>query len=116
MIVSNEPGYYRVGAYGIRIENLLLVQKREIDGAEREMRGFETLTLAPIDLSLVETSLMSAQEIAWLDAYHTRVWEAVAPLVSEETRAWLEEATRPLRQSSRKPGGLSGTQNRAVRT
>jgi Xaa-Pro aminopeptidase len=96
MIVSNEPGYYKVGAYGIRIENLLIVERREIDGAEREMQGFETLTLAPIDLSLVESSLLSEGERAWLDAYHARVRERLAPEVDEETRAWLEAATQPL--------------------
>src|SRR3954463_2350961 len=89
MIVSNEPGYYKVRAYGIRIENLLLVEKREIEGAEREMHGFETLTLAPIDLKLVDTSLMSAEEREWLDAYHARVRETLAPEVDQGTRAWL---------------------------
>ena len=73
MIISNEPGYYAAGAFGIRIENLLVVEARAIPGGERPMLGFETLTLAPIDMSLVEQKLMDADEIAWLDAYHARV-------------------------------------------
>ena len=70
MIISNEPGYYAAGAFGIRIENLVVVGARAIPGGERPMRGFETLTLAPIDLTLVEPKLMDADEIAWLDDYH----------------------------------------------
>jgi Xaa-Pro aminopeptidase len=96
MIVSNEPGYYKAGAYGIRIENLVLVERRNVEGAEREMLGFETLTLAPIDLSLVEPALMTADEIAWLDAYHARVRQSLSPLLDGETAAWLAQATRPL--------------------
>jgi Xaa-Pro aminopeptidase len=96
MIVSNEPGYYKTGQYGIRIENLVLVEPREIAGAEREMMGFETLTLAPVDLSLVDPALLTPDERAWLDAYHARVRETLAPEVDEDTRAWLAEATRPL--------------------
>jgi Xaa-Pro aminopeptidase len=95
MIVSNEPGYYKTGAYGIRIENLVLVQPA--DGtAEREMLGFETLTLAPIDRSLVEPSLLDKDEIAWLDAYHTRVRETLTPLVDPDTARWLAAATQPI--------------------
>jgi Xaa-Pro aminopeptidase len=97
MILSNEPGYYKTGEYGIRIENLVLVEKREVAGAEREMLGFETLTFAPIDLKLVERSLLSGQEQAWLDGYHARVRETLAPELDEGTRAWLVEATRPAR-------------------
>jgi Xaa-Pro aminopeptidase len=97
MILSNEPGYYKAGAYGIRIENLVLVERREIAGAEREMMGFETLTLAPIDRSLVDVSLMSSDEVAWLDAYHATVRQNLSPLVDAGTKGWLEEATRPLR-------------------
>ncbi|MCP8937191.1 aminopeptidase P family protein [Alsobacter sp. SYSU M60028] len=96
MLLSNEPGYYKAGHWGIRIENLILVERREIPGAEREMYGFETLTFAPIDLALVEPSLMNAEEIAWLDDYHARVRELVAPQVEGETLAWLEGATRPI--------------------
>src|SRR5207249_10427559 len=80
MIVSNEPGYYKTGAYGIRIENLVLVQPAE-GSSEREMLGFETLTLAPIDRNLIETSLLDDEELAWLDDYHSRVRETQIPLV-----------------------------------
>ncbi|MBO0735087.1 MAG: aminopeptidase P family protein [Alphaproteobacteria bacterium] len=95
MIVSNEPGYYKTGAYGIRIENLVVVQPA--DGtAEREMLGFETLTLAPIDRNLIEPALLEGEQIAWLDAYHQRVRETLTPLVDEDTARWLAEATEPL--------------------
>jgi Xaa-Pro aminopeptidase len=97
MILSNEPGYYKVGAYGIRIENLILVERRDIPGGEREMLGFETLTLAPIDLRLVEPSLLDDEEIAWLDTYHAWVREILSAELDAETRAWLESATQPLR-------------------
>ena len=97
MILSNEPGYYKEGAFGIRIENLVLVTEAEIEGAEKPLNAFETLTLAPIDRRVIEPALMTADEIAWLDAYHARVAKALAPLVSAETRPWLEAATRPLR-------------------
>ena len=98
MMLSNEPGYYKEGAWGIRIENLLLVEPRDIPGAERAMLGFETLTLAPIDQSLVEPALLTAEERDWLDGYHAWVREAVSPLVPDEVRAWLSEVTRPLRR------------------
>ncbi len=97
MICSDEPGYYKQGAYGIRIENLVAVRAAEgMEGSEREMLEFETLTLAPIDLTLVEPSLLSADEIAWLDAYHARVREIIGPLVDEATQAWLAAATLPV--------------------
>jgi Xaa-Pro aminopeptidase len=95
MIVSNEPGYYKTGAYGIRIENLVLVQPVE-DTGEREMLRFETLTLAPIDRNLIETSLLEDEEIDWLDGYHTRVRETLTPLVDPETARWLANATAPI--------------------
>jgi Xaa-Pro aminopeptidase len=97
MILSNEPGYYKTGAYGIRIENLVLVTKTEVAGAEKEVNAFETLTFAPIDRRLVDPGLMTPDEIGWLDAYHARVAEKLLPLVAAETRPWLEAATRPLR-------------------
>jgi len=97
MILSNEPGYYKAGHYGIRIENLLLVTEARIDGAEKPMNAFETLTLAPIDARLIEPALMTGDEIAWLDAYHARVADALMPLVASDTRPWLKAATRPLR-------------------
>ena len=99
MIVSNEPGYYKAGAFGIRIENLVVVQALDgIAGAERSMRGFETLTLVPIDRRLVDTKLMSAEELAWLNTYHGMVRERLAPLLkgSPEALAYLRRATRPL--------------------
>ncbi len=96
MIVSNEPGYYKTGAYGIRIENLVAVREAAIEGADRRYLEFETLTLAPIDLACIETSLLTEPERAWLNAYHQRVREAVGPEVDEATRAWLAEATRPI--------------------
>jgi Xaa-Pro aminopeptidase len=99
MIVSNEPGYYKTGAYGIRIENLVLVQP-VTDGAEREMLGFETLTLAPIDRNLIDTSLLEDEEIAWLDGYHKRVRETLTPLVDPETARWLADATEPIETAS----------------
>jgi Xaa-Pro aminopeptidase len=96
MIVSNEPGYYAAGRFGIRIENLVVVEERKIAGAERVMYGFETITLAPIDQRLIERKLLDADEIAWLNAYHARVRKALSPLADRETRAWLRDATRPL--------------------
>jgi Xaa-Pro aminopeptidase len=97
MILSNEPGYYRAGAYGIRIENLVLVVEAPAAAeAEKPLNAFETLTLAPIDRRLVEPSLMTPEEIAWFDAYHTRVRDALAPLVDDTTRAWLRGASEPL--------------------
>jgi Xaa-Pro aminopeptidase len=95
MIVSNEPGYYKTGAYGIRIENLVAVQPSDVAG-ERDMLGFETLSLAPIDRHLVDKLLLDAEEIAWLDAYHTRVREALTPLVDAATAEWLAAATAPI--------------------
>jgi Xaa-Pro aminopeptidase len=96
MILSNEPGYYKTGAYGIRIENLVLVEPRAVPGGERPMLGFETLTLAPIDLALVETGLLTAEEIAWLNGYHARVVRELSPLVDQPTRGWLSNAARPI--------------------
>jgi Xaa-Pro aminopeptidase len=97
MIVSNEPGYYKAGAYGIRIENLVVVTPLPREAAaERELLGFETLTLAPIDRALVAPELLDDAEIAWLDAYHARVRAELAPLLDDATAAWLAEVTRPL--------------------
>ena len=96
MFVSNEPGYYKAGEYGIRIENLVLVENRDIPGAEGEYLGFETLTLAPIDAALVEPALLSPEEIAWWNAYHARVLEVIGPRLDNAERAWLEEKCRPL--------------------
>jgi Xaa-Pro aminopeptidase len=97
MIVSNEPGYYKVGAYGIRIENLQVVVEASIpEGGERPMLGFESLTMAPIDRTLIIPSLLSDAERLWLDDYHRTVVERVGPEVEPDVRAWLEDACAPL--------------------
>jgi Xaa-Pro aminopeptidase len=97
MILSNEPGYYRTGGYGIRIENLILVtEAAPVADAEKPLSAFETLTLAPIDARLIDTSLMNPDETAWLDAYHARVRDALAPLFDAPARKWLIAATAPL--------------------
>jgi Xaa-Pro aminopeptidase len=99
MIVSNEPGYYKTGAYGIRIENLVVVEKRDgLGEAGCEIYGFETITLAPIDREAIEPSLLEPHEIAWLDQYHARVRETLTPLVDGATASWLAQVTRPLLQ------------------
>jgi Xaa-Pro aminopeptidase len=98
MILSNEPGYYRTGAYGIRIENLVLVTAAPpAPGAEKELNAFETLTLAPIDRRLIEPALLTNDERRWLEDYHARVAATLTPLVDAETQPWLEAATRPLK-------------------
>jgi Xaa-Pro aminopeptidase len=96
MILSNEPGYYLAGSFGIRIENLVVVEPRTIPGAERDMLGFETLTLAPMDLRLIDRKLMDDEEVRWLDGYHARVRKILSPLVDAATRRWLANATRRL--------------------
>ena len=97
MIVSNEPGFYKEGAYGIRIENLIAVtEATEIAGGERAMLGFETLTMAPIDRRLVDTALLTYEEQTWLNAYHMRVRDEIGPLVDEAAREWLKTVTAPL--------------------
>jgi Xaa-Pro aminopeptidase len=96
MIVSDEPGYYKAGAYGIRIENLIVVQKWDGSVEGREMLCFETLTLAPIDRNLVDTGLLDRGELDWLNGYHARVRTEITPLVDPETANWLEAATAPI--------------------
>jgi Xaa-Pro aminopeptidase len=97
MIVSNEPGFYKEGAYGIRIENLQVVtQSAPVAGGERPMLGFETLTLAPIDRRLIVTSMLTHEERAQMDAYHARVLAVIGPQVEPEVRTWLEEVCAPL--------------------
>jgi len=96
MILSNEPGYYKTGEYGIRIENLVLVEQREIAGAEGEFYGFETLTFAPIDRALVDTALLSLEERVWFDSYHAQVRSVLAPQLAGVDLAWLDAACAPL--------------------
>jgi Xaa-Pro aminopeptidase len=96
MILSNEPGYYKPGAYGIRIENLLVVEERQIPGAERTMYGFETISWCPYDRALIDLSLLDESEIAQVNAYHALVWSNLAGLVEGEAKAWLERACLPL--------------------
>jgi Xaa-Pro aminopeptidase len=96
MIISNEPGYYKTGEYGIRIENLVLVIDVEIPGAEKEMLGFETLTFAPIDRRLIKKEMLSPQEIDWLNGYHRQVVEKIGPKLSGSDLKWLEEACAPI--------------------
>jgi Xaa-Pro aminopeptidase len=91
MIISNEPGYYEAGAYGIRIENLIVVRT----GGDGFLE-FETLTLAPIDRAAIDGTLLTAPERAWLNAYHARVKNALLPLLDEQAASWLIDATRPL--------------------
>jgi Xaa-Pro aminopeptidase len=96
MICSNEPGFYKTGAFGIRIENLVVVSELKDVGGERPMMEFETITLAPIDLNLVEPGLLTDVEKSWLNAYHARVQATIGHLVDEETRSWLDKATRSI--------------------
>jgi Xaa-Pro aminopeptidase len=96
MILSNEPGYYKTGEYGIRVENLVLVVEREVEGAEKKLLGFETLTYAPIERALIDTALLSAEERDWIDSYHAKVLEIVGPQLDGDGRAWFEEQCRPL--------------------
>jgi Xaa-Pro aminopeptidase len=96
MILSNEPGYYKTNSFGIRIENLELVVEAKIDGAEKPMNAFETLTLAPVDRRLINADRISKQELRWLNAYHARVRDEIRPLVDEATKIWLDAATEPM--------------------
>jgi Xaa-Pro aminopeptidase len=96
MIISNEPGFYLPGAYGIRLENLVLVQRAPFEAAAKKFFCFETLTLAPFDRVLILPALLSPEERAWIDAYHARVLAEVGPHVPEEVRAWLVQACAAL--------------------
>ncbi|MGC1270609.1 MAG: aminopeptidase P family protein [Croceibacterium sp.] len=96
MFLSNEPGYYKQGHFGIRIENLVLVERRELPGMEGEWLGFETLTFAPIDRTLVDTALLSPAQIAWWNAYHAKVRDVLAPQLEGDALAWLLDACQPL--------------------
>jgi len=96
MICSNEPGYYKNGAYGIRIENLVLITEPRDVGGDLPVMGFETLTLAPIDRRLIAVEMLDAEELAWADAYHARVRAELSADVSPGERRWLEAATSKL--------------------
>jgi Xaa-Pro aminopeptidase len=96
MFLSNEPGYYKAGEYGIRIENLVLVTEASIPGAEQPMLTFETLTFAPIERTLIAPSLLTVKELQWLNAYHARVLEVVGPQLVEDERQWLEAKVAPI--------------------
>ena len=96
MVCSNEPGFYKTGEFGIRIENLVVVTPPEHLGGERPMMGFETITLAPIDLNLVEPSLLTVEEKGWLNLYHARVRDTLSHLLDEDVRNWLDRATRTI--------------------
>ena len=96
MIVSNEPGYYKSGHYGIRIENLVLVRKADLAGAERPTLEFETLTLVPIDRNLIDLALLTPVERHWIDAYHARVYEKLCDRLGPKEQVWLAEAAGPL--------------------
>jgi Xaa-Pro aminopeptidase len=98
MILSNEPGYYKTDAYGIRIENLELVIGTDVAGAEKPVNAFETLTLAPIDRRLIDVNMLSEAELKWLNDYHVRVNRAVRPHLDDNaTKLWLDEATAALK-------------------
>lgn len=96
MILSNEPGYYKQGHFGIRIENLVLVERREIAGAEGDYLGFETLTFVPIDRRLVDTDMLNPEEVEWWNAYHTRVLDILSPQLVGDDLAWLEGQCAPI--------------------
>ncbi|MCX8996442.1 aminopeptidase P family protein [Rhizobiaceae bacterium BDR2-2] len=103
MILSNEPGYYRPGEFGIRIENLLYVREpEEVEGGDMPMLSFETLTYCPIDTRLVLTSFLSGEELLWLNDYHARTRDMLMPLIrTPEAKAWLEKATAPVERLNR---------------
>lgn len=96
MILSNEPGYYRSGEWGIRIENLVLVVDKPVGGAEQPMLGFETLTFAPIDRNLIDVAMLSDAEREWVDAYHARVLAQIGPQLDGDAKSWIELACAPL--------------------
>ena len=96
MFLSNEPGYYKPGEYGIRIENLVLVVEKDVPGADKEMLGFETLTFVPIDQSLIDASMLSDRELQWLNDYHAAVLALIGPQLEGEDKLWLERQCSPL--------------------
>ncbi|TPG40507.1 aminopeptidase P family protein [Sphingomonas koreensis] len=96
MILSNEPGYYKAGEYGIRIETLVLVVEREVANGDMPMLGFETLTFVPIERSLILPELLTPEELAWLNAYHAKVMEKIGPELSGDDRVWLDAKCAPI--------------------
>ena len=96
MIISNEPGYYKEAAYGIRLENLIVVQVENIHHAEREMLSFETITYAPFDRTMIDIELLNRHEIDWINSYHASVRNILTPLLSEEVACWLKQATEKI--------------------
>ena len=96
MILSNEPGYYKTGAYGIRIENLQLIEPRDIAGAENDFFGFDVLTLVPIDRTLIDLAQLSPRDIDWWNSYHAAVRDVLAPQLEGEALAWLNKQCEPL--------------------
>ena len=96
MLLSNEPGYYKSGEYGIRVENLVLVVERQVEGAEKEVLGFDTVTFAPIDRRLIKKDMLSPEELDWLNAYHAKVVEKIGPQLDGADREWLEQACAPI--------------------
>ena len=99
MILSNEPGYYKSGDYGIRIENLVLVVEREVEGAEKEMLGFETLTFAPIDRRLIDAGMLEPEELVWLNCYHAHVLAKIGPQLQGADLEWLQQACAAIEAS-----------------
>jgi Xaa-Pro aminopeptidase len=99
MIISNEPGYYKTGEYGIRIENLVLVVDRQIEGAEKEMLGFETLTFAPIDRRLIDVQMLEPEELIWLNCYHAHVLAKIGPQLKGADLEWLRSACAPIEEN-----------------
>ncbi|MEI7712668.1 MAG: M24 family metallopeptidase C-terminal domain-containing protein, partial [Rhodospirillales bacterium] len=96
MVLSDEPGFYLPGHYGIRLENLLLVRDAEMPNATKPFLRFETLTLAPFDTRLIDPTLLDPEEKAWLNTYHARVLAEVGPFLPPDTRAWLVGACREI--------------------
>jgi len=97
MILSNEPGYYKPGAYGIRIENLVVVKEvKTPKGGERELLGFENLTRVPLDRRLIDSDMLDEAERSWIDRYHSAVAESLDTLLDDRARAWMSMNTRAL--------------------
>lgn len=97
MVITNEPGYYREGQYGIRIENVMTVEEAgPCSDTPQKMMRFKTLSLAPIDRNLIERALLTEEELEWLNAYHAEVYAKISPHLEEGVRRWLRAATAPL--------------------